>query len=156
MAHGIEVRVPFLDRYFLDAVMNINGAAKRPDKATGKGEKYIVRAAFDDKNDPYLPSEILWRQKEQFSDGVGYSWIDGLQAYCNKVVSDKDFAQAADRFPHNTPATKEAFLFRTIFEKHFPQKSAVQTVLKWVPLWQKNTDPSGRASQVHEKTVEKN
>ncbi len=153
MAHGIEVRVPFLDRYFLDAVMNINGGAKRPDRATGKAEKYIVRAAFDDKNDPYLPSEILWRQKEQFSDGVGYSWIDGLQAHCNKVVSDKDFATAAERFPHNTPATKEAFLFRSIFEKHYPQKSAVESVLKWVPLWQKNTDPSGRASEVHENAV---
>lgn len=154
MAHGIEVRVPFLDRYFLDAVMNIKGAAKQPNKALGKAEKYILRAAFDDKNDPYLPSEILWRQKEQFSDGVGYSWIDGLVEFCNKTVSDKDFATAAERYPHNTPATKEAFYFRTIFEKYYPHKDAIQSVLKWVPKWQKNTDPSGRVADVHEQRVE--
>jgi asparagine synthase (glutamine-hydrolysing) len=154
MAHGIEVRVPFLDRYFLDAVMNINGNAKRPDRSVGKGEKYILRAAFDNKSDPYLPSEILWRQKEQFSDGVGYSWIDGLVAYCDKVVSDKDFALAAERFPHNTPATKEAFYFRVIFEKYYPHKDAIKSVLKWVPKWQKNTDPSGRVCDVHEQKVE--
>ena len=154
MAHGIEVRVPFLDRYFLDAVMNIKGAAKQPNKALGKAEKYILRAAFDDNNDPYLPSEILWRQKEQFSDGVGYSWIDGLVEFCNKTVSDKDFATAAERYPHNTPATKEAFYFRTIFEKYYPHKDAIQSVLKWVPKWQKNTDPSGRVADVHEQRVE--
>lgn len=155
MAHGLEVRVPFLDRYFLDAVMNFKGSAKRPDKANGIMEKHILRSAFEDKNDPYLPAEILWRQKEQFSDGVGYSWIDGVVAYCNEHVSDAEFATAAERFPHNTPATKEAFYFRTIFEKHFPSESAAKTVLKWVPKWQKNEDPSGRANEVHEKSVAK-
>jgi asparagine synthase (glutamine-hydrolysing) len=154
MAHGLEGRVPFLDRYFLDAVMNIKGADKQPNRALGKGEKYILRAAFDDKNDPYLPQEILWRQKEQFSDGVGYSWIDGIVAFCNKIVSDKDFATAAERFPHNTPTTKEAFYFRTIFEKHYPHKDAIKSVLKWIPKWQKNDDPSGRVADVHEQRVE--
>lgn len=81
MAHGLEVRVPFLDRYFLDVAMNIKGNHKRPDKSIGKHEKYILRAAFDDAKDPYLPTDILWRQKEQFSDGVGYSWIDGIVNY---------------------------------------------------------------------------
>jgi asparagine synthase (glutamine-hydrolysing) len=154
MAHGLEVRVPFLDRYFLDAVMNIKGADKRPNRSLGKAEKYILRAAFDDKNDPYLPQEILWRQKEQFSDGVGYSWIDGIVAYCNNAVSDADFATAAERYPHNTPTTKEAFYFRTIFEKYYPHKDAIQSVLKWIPKWQKNDDPSGRVADVHEQRVE--
>ncbi len=154
MAWGLEARVPFLDRHFLDAVMTMDPAAKRPDKANGKPEKYILRSAFDDKNDPYLPTDILWRQKEQFSDGVGYSWIDSLIAHCNSVVSDADFATAATRFPHNTPATKEAFYIRTIFEKHFPQESAIKSVLKWIPMWQKNTDPSGRVADVHEQKVD--
>lgn len=154
MAHGLEARVPFLDRHFLDDVMSMEASAKRPDKSKGKPEKYILRAAFADETNPYLPSEILWRQKEQFSDGVGYSWIDGLVEFCNNAVSDEEFATAAKRFPHNTPATKEAFYFRTIFEKHFPQESAVKSVLKWVPKWQKNTDPSGRVADVHENRVE--
>lgn len=155
MAHGLEVRVPFLDRYFLDVAMNIRGNSKQPDRSIGKPEKYILRAAFDDKKDPYLPPEILWRQKEQFSDGVGYSWIDGITDYCNKTVSDKEFATAAERFPYNTPATKEAFYFRAIFEKHYPQESAAKSVLKWIPKWQTNTDPSGRVCDVHEMKVEK-
>lgn len=154
MAHGLEVRVPFLDRYFLDAVMNFNGASKRPDRSLGKPEKYILRAAFEDKNDPYLPDEILWRQKEQFSDGVGYSWIDGVVAHCNKVVSDAEFATATTKYPHNTPATKEAFYFRSVFEKYYPEDSAVKSVLKWVPKWQKNTDPSGRVADVHVNRVD--
>jgi asparagine synthase (glutamine-hydrolysing) len=150
MAHGLEARVPFLDRYFLDAVMNFKASSKRPDKSNGIIEKHILRAAFDDKNDPYLPDDILWRQKEQFSDGVGYSWIDGLKAYCENAVSDKDFTTAAERFPHNTPETKEGFYFRCIFEKHFPQESSAKSVLKWVPKWQTSTDPSGRVCDVHE------
>lgn len=149
MAHGLEVRVPFLDRYFMDAVMNFKGSSKRPDKSLGKPEKYILRAAFDDKEDPYLPSDILWRQKEQFSDGVGYSWIDGIVAFCNKTISDKEFETAGERFPYNTPTTKEAFYFRKIFEKHFPNEYAAKSVLKWVPKWQENTNPSGRVSDVH-------
>jgi asparagine synthase (glutamine-hydrolysing) len=154
MAHGLEVRVPFLDRYFLDAAMNIRGNGKQPDRSIGKPEKYILRAAFEDKTDPYLPEDILWRQKEQFSDGVGYSWIDGVADYCNKKVTDKEFAGAAEQFPYNTPTSKEAFYFRSIFAKYYPQESSAKAVLKWIPKWQKNTDPSGRVCDVHEKKVE--
>jgi asparagine synthase (glutamine-hydrolysing) len=149
MAFGIEARVPFLDRRFLDVAMSIRPEDKQPDRSSGKMEKYIVRKAFDDKNDPFLPDSILWRQKEQFSDGVGYNWIDQIIQYCNTKVSDKEFAQAATLFPHNTPATKEAFYFRTLFHKHFPEESAAKTVLKWIPKWQANTDPSGRVNESH-------
>jgi asparagine synthase (glutamine-hydrolysing) len=154
MAHGLEVRVPFLDRYFLDDVMTIRGEDKLANRAAGRLEKYILRKAFEDTKNPYLPSEILWRQKEQFSDGVGYNWIDRLQAHCENAVTDAEFAKAAELFPHNTPATKEAFYIRQIFEKHFPQPDAIKSVTKWVPKWQKNSDPSGRASDIHEKTTE--
>ncbi|MDP4186730.1 MAG: asparagine synthase B [Bacteroidota bacterium] len=153
MAHGLEVRVPFLDRHFIDVAMGIRPQDKRPDLAKGKPEKYVLRKAFDDQANPYLPDNILWRQKEQFSDGVGYSWIDGIVAYCNQQVSDAEFATAAKRFPHNTPKTKEAFYYRTIFEKFYPEQSAIHSVLKWVPKWQKNDDPSGRVCDNHEHKV---
>lgn len=154
MAFGLEARVPFLDRRFLDTAMVIRPEDKMPNRSAGKIEKYIVRKAFEDKNDPFLPDSILWRQKEQFSDGVGYNWIDQIIQYCNSKVSDAEFATAAERFPHNTPATKEAFYFRSIFEKHYPQQSAAKTVLKWIPKWQKNEDPSGRVCDNHEQRVE--
>jgi asparagine synthase (glutamine-hydrolysing) len=154
MAFGLEARVPFLDRKFLDVAMTIRPEDRMPKRSEGRMEKYIVRKAFDDKNDPYLPESILWRQKEQFSDGVGYNWIDQIIQYCNKQVSDAEFATAAERFPHNTPATKEAFYFRTIFEKHYPQQTAAKTVLKWIPKWQKNEDPSGRVCDTHEQKVD--
>jgi asparagine synthase (glutamine-hydrolysing) len=149
MAHGLEVRVPFLDWYLHDVVMSIHPRYKRPDRNAGIIEKHILRAAFDDKENPYLPSEILWRQKEQFSDGVGYSWITGIIDFCEKAISDEEFSLAALKYPHNTPATKEAYYFRRIFEKHFPQPQAAKTVLKWVPKWQKNADPSGRVADHH-------
>ncbi|HEX2936586.1 MAG TPA: asparagine synthase B [Bacteroidales bacterium] len=154
MAFGLEARVPFLDRKFLDVAMTIRPEDRMPKRSEGRMEKYIVRKAFDDKQDPYLPESILWRQKEQFSDGVGYNWIDQIIQYCNKQVSDAEFATAAERFPHNTPATKEAFYFRTIFEKHYPQQTSAKTVLKWVPKWQKNEDPSGRVCDNHEKKID--
>lgn len=149
MAHGIEARVPFLDREFLDVAMTIRPEDKLPNKLIGRPEKFILREAFNDKEDPYLPQSILWRQKEQFSDGVGYSWIDGIVAYCNSMVSDKEFLTSPKRFPHNTPATKEAFFYRSIFEKFYPQESAIKTVMRWEPKWQKNTDPSGRVCDTH-------
>jgi asparagine synthase (glutamine-hydrolysing) len=155
MAWGLEARVPFLDRRFLDVAMAIRPEDRMPNRAAGIMEKHVVRAAFDDKNDPYLPASILWRQKEQFSDGVGYNWIDQIVAFCNANVSDKEFATAAERFPISTPATKEAFYFRAIFDKHFPQESSAKSVVRWFPKWQTNQDPSGRANQVHEKTIEK-
>jgi len=154
MANGIEAREPMLDKDFLDKVIRLHPRLKRPFRA-GQGqeariEKYILRKAFDDKAQPYLPESILWRQKEQFSDGVGYSWIDGLVAHCEAAVSDKEFARASELYPHNTPETKEAFYIRSIFHKHFPQEASAKTVSKWIPKWQKNTDPSGRANEVHE------
>uniref|UniRef100_A0A914IDQ2 Asparagine synthetase [glutamine-hydrolyzing] n=1 Tax=Globodera rostochiensis TaxID=31243 RepID=A0A914IDQ2_GLORO len=154
MANSLEVRVPFLDKQFLALAMSIAPAHKRPKMEPGKTErpmeKWILRKAFEDKDDPFLPDEILWRQKEQFSDGVGYGWIDELIDHCSAQISDEEMANASAIFPHNTPATKEAFFVRKIFHKHFPSNSATQTVLKWVPKWQKNEDPSGRANAMHE------
>ena len=131
-------------------------------------EKWILRKAFDDKENPYIPSEILWRQKEQFSDGVGYGWIDTLTKYCSEQVTDEEvclllgglsinfalqMANSSVTFPHNTPTTKEAYFIRKIFLEHYPSQSAAESVLKWIPKWQSNTDPSGRASTVHEQSV---
>jgi asparagine synthase (glutamine-hydrolysing) len=148
MAHGLEARVPFLDKAFLDVAMKIKGEEKQPKTYDGK-EKYILRKAFDTPEQPYLPDEVLWRQKEQFSDGVGYNWIDTLIEYCASQVTDDQMEQAATLFPYNTPATKEAYYYRTIFHKYYPQVSAAQTVRKWIPKWQENQDPSGRANAAH-------
>lgn len=158
MAWGVEARVPFLDKDFLNVAMGIDPAEKMIDKSKGRIEKYILRKAFDDEANPYLPSEVLWRQKEQFSDGVGYSWIDGLKAHADSVVSDEQLKQAANRFPDNPPRTKESYWYRTIFESHFPQKAAADTVpggpsvacstptaALWDAAWAGQEDPSGRA-----------
>jgi asparagine synthase (glutamine-hydrolysing) len=148
MAHGLEARVPFLDRDFLEVAMMID--AKEKQHATYQGiEKYILRKAFDTIENPYLPDEILWRQKEQFSDGVGYNWIDELIDYCTEQVSDFEMKTASIKYPYNTPTTKEAYFYRELFHEHFPQDSAAKTVLKWVPRWQENEDPSGRANTKH-------
>lgn len=148
MAHGLEARVPFLDKAFLNLAIKIRPEEKQP-ATYGGVEKYILRKAFDTPERPYLPDSVLWRQKEQFSDGVGYSWIDALIEYGTAQVTDEEMAKAAELFPHNTPATKEAFYYRTIFHKHFPQESAAKTVRKWIPKWQENQDPSGRANKAH-------
>lgn len=148
MAHGLEARVPFLDKAFLDAAMTIKAEEKQPKTYNGV-EKYILRKAFDTPEKPYLPQEVLWRQKEQFSDGVGYNWIDTLIDYCSSKVSDEALEKAAERFPYNTPTTKEAYFYRAIFHKHYPQTAAAQTVRKWIPKWQENQDPSGRANAAH-------
>jgi len=157
-AWGVEARVPFLDREFLDVAMTINPA----DKMTGQGriEKHILREAFSE----LLPESIAWRQKEQFSDGVGYGWIDSLKDYAAEHVSDEQMARAEGRFPFNTPASKEAYLFRSLFEKQFPLVSAAQTVpggptvacstpeaVLWDQSLQQLNDPSGRAMRsVHQ------
>lgn len=148
MAHGLEARVPFLDKAFLDVAMKIKGEEKQPKTYDGV-EKYILRKAFDTPEQPYLPQEVLWRQKEQFSDGVGYSWIDTLIEFCASQVTDEQMEKAAELYPYNTPATKEAYYYRTIFHKYYPQVSAAQTVRKWIPKWQENQDPSGRANAAH-------
>ena len=113
MAHGLEARVPFLDRDMLDATMELDGEFKlrKAGEETQFIEKWLLRAAFDTPEQPFLPSEVLWRQKEQFSDGVGYSWIDGLKEHAARMVSDSDMESAAVRFPYNTPTTKEGCYF---------------------------------------------
>ena len=157
-AWGVEGRVPFLDKEFLDVAMRTNPASKMCPGSTI--EKRIVREAFAD----MLPEEVAWRQKEQFSDGVGYSWIDTLKQITSEQVSDEQMAHAAERFPINTPLCKEEYYYRSIFEEHFPSKSAALSVpheasvacstaiaLEWDEAWKNMNDPSGRAvAGVHE------
>jgi len=153
-AWGLEARVPFLDPEFLEVAMNIDPADKMIRAGEGRMEKYILRKAFDG----WIPDEILWRQKEQFSDGVGYSWIDSLKAFAEKEVSDSAMANAAYRVPTKTPPTKEAYLYRSIYEEHFKNPSAVDlvpdgpsiacstpTAVRWDAAWANQADPSGRA-----------
>ncbi|KAL7734739.1 hypothetical protein ACLKA6_011027 [Drosophila palustris] len=156
MAKGVELRVPFLDTSFVNYVMNIRPEDKIPgplnefkNEQKFRLEKFVLRAAFAEE---YLPDSVLWRQKEQFSDGVGYDWIDSIRRVATSHVTDEEFAQAADRFPFNTPTTKEAFYYRCIFEQQFPGEAAARTVVRWVPRldWGCPEDPSGRAQAVHQ------
>lgn len=153
-AWGVEARVPFLDKEFIDVAMRLNPQDKMC--VDGRMEKWILRKAFD--NGEFLPPEILWRQKEQFGDGVGYSWIDSIKDYADETISDQQMKTAEFRFPVNTPDTKEGYLFRTIFEEYFPQESAVKCVpggksiacstveaLAWDESFLNAADPSGRA-----------
>ncbi|CEQ43032.1 SPOSA6832_04926, partial [Sporobolomyces salmonicolor] len=164
MAWGLEARVPFLDKEFLEVSLGIKPEQKMFSKGTleqkdqdGRPimEKYVLRKAFDvaPKGErAYLPDEILWRQKEQFSDGVGYSWIDGLKDHAAKTISDEQMASAAERWALDTPETKEAYLIRQIFEGHFPSEAAAKTAVRWIPRadWGCAADPSGRAVAIHE------
>ena len=157
-AWGVEGRVPFLDKEFLDVAMRLNPASKMcPGKTI---EKKIVREAFSD----MLPESVAWRQKEQFSDGVGYSWIDTLKAMTSAAVSDDEMAHASERFPLNPPRNKEEYFYRTIFEEHFPSESAARSVpsvpsvacstaeaLEWDKCFKDMNEPSGRAvKDVHQ------
>ncbi|KAK7559946.1 asparagine synthetase [Phyllosticta citricarpa] len=150
-AWGVEARVPFLDREFLELCMNIDPADKMITK--DRIEKYILRRAFDTTdepdNKPYLPEKILWRQKEQFSDGVGYGWIDALKDNAELHVSDEDMKNPKPEWGSDVPDTKEAYWYRCMFDEHFPTYCA-GTVKRWVPTWSKQTDPSGRAIAIHE------
>ncbi|MDR0835783.1 MAG: asparagine synthase B [Tannerella sp.] len=151
-AWGVEGRVPFLDKEFLDIAMRLNPEAKM---APGKViEKKILREAFED----YLPESVAWRQKEQFSDGVGYGWIDTLKKIAEDTISDEEMANAAVRFPINPPMNKEEYRYRSIFEEHFPSESAARSVpsvpsiacstaeaLAWDASFQNMNEPSGRA-----------
>ena len=157
-AWGVEGRVPFLDKEFLDVAMRTNPQAKLCPGTTM--EKRIVREAFAD----MLPEEVAWRQKEQFSDGVGYSWIDTLKRITAEAVSDEQMAHAAERFPVNPPQNKEEYYYRSIFAEHFPSESAARSVpseasvacstsiaLEWDASFKGMNDPSGRAVKgVHE------
>lgn len=159
MAWGLEARVPFLDKEFLELCMNIDPKEKMITKEGGRMEKYILRKAFDTTDEPdvkpYLPEEILWRQKEQFSDGVGYSWIDGLKDTAERVISDEIFAAPKSAWGDDVPTTKEAFWYRLKFDALFPQKTAADTVMRWVPKadWGCAEDPSGRYAQIHDQHV---
>jgi len=158
-AWGVEGRVPFLDKEFLDVAMRLNPQSKMCPGATI--EKKIVREAFAD----MLPQEVAWRQKEQFSDGVGYSWIDTLKKITSDQVSDEQMKHAAERFPINPPQNKEEYYYRSIFAEHFPSDSAARSVpsvpsvacstaeaLAWDASFKNMNDPSGRAvAGVHEK-----
>jgi asparagine synthase (glutamine-hydrolysing) len=151
-AWGVEGRVPFLDKEFMDVAMRLNPKDKMA--VNGKMEKWILRKAFED----YLPASVAWRQKEQFSDGVGYNWIDTLKALTAKEVSDDQLKNARYRFPINPPANKEEYFYRTIFSEHFPSDSAAKCVpsvpsvacstpeaLAWDASFRNLNDPSGRA-----------
>lgn len=159
-AWGVEGRVPFLDKEFLDVAMRTNPEAKMcPGKTM---EKRIVREAFAD----MLPEEVAWRQKEQFSDGVGYSWIDTLKQVTAAAVTDEQMTHAAERFPINPPQNKEEYYYRSIFEEHFPSESAARSVpseasvacstaiaLEWDASFKGMNDPSGRAVKgIHEQS----
>ena len=161
---GVEGRVPFLDKEFMDVAMRLNPTDKMA--GNGKIEKHILRQAFEN----YLPSEIAWRQKEQFSDGVGYNWIDTLKEIASEKVTDEQMENVANRFPIQPPMTKEEYHYRSIYSELFPSDSAalcmpsVKSVacstpiaLEWDEAFKKNADPSGRAvSSVHEKGYKKN
>ncbi|MDV7104068.1 asparagine synthase B [Vibrio sp. TH_r3] len=153
-AWGVEGRVPFLDKEFIDVAMRINPKDKMC--GNGKMEKHILRECFED----YLPDSIAWRQKEQFSDGVGYSWIDSLKELAEEKVTDQQLENAAFRFPYNTPSTKEGYMYREIFEELFPLPSAAECVpggpsiacssakaIEWDETFKNMADPSGRAIQ---------
>jgi asparagine synthase (glutamine-hydrolysing) len=156
-AWGIEGRVPFLDKEFMDVAMRINPQDKMINGE--RMEKWVVRKAFED----YLPESVAWRQKEQFSDGVGYDWIDTLKEVVNEAVTDEQLANAAFRFPLQTPTSKEEFYYRSIFESHFPSDAAAMCVpsvpsvacstpvaLEWDEAFKNMNDPSGRAvAKVH-------
>ena len=161
-AWGVEGRVPFLDKEFLDVAMRLNPAVKMcPGKTI---EKKVVRDAFAQ----LLPESVAWRQKEQFSDGVGYSWIDTLKDITSKAVSDEQMAHAAERFPVNPPMNKEEYYYRSIFEEYFPSESAARSVpsvpsvacstaeaLAWDASFKGQNEPSGRAvSGVHEEAYQ--
>lgn len=159
-AWGIEARVPFLDKEFVDIAMRVNPEAK--ECKDGKIEKNILREAFEG----YLPEEVLWRQKEQFSDGVGYDWIDSLKEYVEEAITDDMMTSAIYKFPVNTPDTKEAYFYRMIFEEHFPSDAAIKCVphgksvacstveaLAWDESFLNNADPSGRAAGIHNDSI---
>ncbi|CCP06544.1 asparagine synthase B [Erwinia amylovora] len=157
-AWGVEARVPFLDKKFLDVAMRINPQDKMCG-SNGKMEKHILRQCFAS----YLPESVAWRQKEQFSDGVGYSWIDTLKEMAAAQVSDQQLETARFRFPYNTPTSKEAYLYRAIFAELFPLPSAAECVpggpsvacssakaIEWDEAFKNMDDPSGRAVGVHQ------
>ena len=154
MSWGLEARVPFLDRSFLQTIMPIHPTLKL--NKSIKSEKFILRKAFSEEvsGEKYLPDEILWRQKEQFSDGVGYSWIDGVKEHAENQISEDEFTAEVEKMTNagetDIPKTREALYYRRIFDKLFPNRSSI--VPRWIPRtdWDGvSYDPSGRAQKVH-------
>jgi asparagine synthase (glutamine-hydrolysing) len=158
MAWGVEPRVPFLDVEFLDVAMRMDAQAKMVDKSGGASKRGIEKAVLREAFEGYLPDSILWRQKEQFSDGVGYGWIDGLKAHAERQVGDRELERADRRFPVNPPQTKEAYWYRSLFEDAFPGDACARTVpggksiacsssaaIAWDASFANAADPSGRA-----------
>ncbi|PGH22941.1 asparagine synthase (glutamine-hydrolyzing) [Polytolypa hystricis UAMH7299] len=149
-AWGLEARVPFLDKEFLEVTMGIDPKEKMITK--DRIEKYILRKAFDTTDEPdvkpYLPQKILWRQKEQFSDGVGYGWIDALKDNAASNVTDEMMKNPKVEWGDDIPDTKEAYWYRLMFDEHFPPYCA-STVSRWAPTWSEQSDPSGRAIATH-------
>jgi asparagine synthase (glutamine-hydrolysing) len=173
MAHGLELRFPLLDRAFIDHAMSIDPADRMPKPRVAGGrpvEKWLLRAAFDEPSDPWLPDSALWRQKEQFSDGVGYAWVDTIRAIAERRLPAGALEHAAERFPEATPTNAEMYWMRELFEARFVTgrtagRSPLATVgsgpsvacstpeaLAWDPSWLKHAgDISGRAiADVHE------
>ena len=162
-AWGVEGRVPFLDKEFMDVAMRLNPKDKMA--GNGKMEKWILRKAFEN----HLPESVVWRQKEQFSDGVGYNWIDTLRELTSSNVNDEQMQQVNERFPVNPPMNKEEYYYRSIFEKHFPSSQAARCVpsvpsvacstpiaLEWDAAFKKMVDPSGRSvAGVHDQSYNK-
>ncbi|MFN3203018.1 MAG: asparagine synthase B [Bradymonadia bacterium] len=176
MAHGLELRFPYLDRAFIELAMSMDPAHRQPLPGPDGWpiEKAIIRQAFDDADDPWLPAEVLWRQKEQFSDGVGYDWVDTLRAFADERLTPEQWAARGERFPEDTPTTGEMYWMRELFEEAFVTdkvsgRSAIATVgtgrsiacstpeaLSWDPAWETfSGDISGRAmADVHRKGAE--
>jgi asparagine synthase (glutamine-hydrolysing) len=164
---GVEVRVPFLDKDFMTVVMNLDPKYKMIGAESRYIEKYILRSAFSDPQDPVLPDSVLWRQKEQFSDGVGYGWIDGLKDHAARIIPDVDLANVSAEYAYNTPSSKEALWYRRIFDSHFPGRYAALTLpgnlsstvacstakaIEWDESFRNALDPSGRSvKDVHNK-----
>ncbi|CAD8049746.1 unnamed protein product [Paramecium sonneborni] len=158
LAWGIETRPPFMNKQWIEYVMQIDPKYKMINAFEPQMEKFILRKAFEDLEHPFVPQDILWRQKEQFSDGVGYSWRDGIIKRANQLISDQEFSQASTKYPVSTPRDKEQYWFRQIYSSYFTSESAVLTVpyarsiacstekaLEWDEAFKKNTDESGRA-----------
>ena len=147
-AHGLEVRVPFLDKEFINYILSLDSKYKvNYDENGTRIEKYILRKSFEGN---YLPDDILWRQKDAFSDAVGYNWVTSIKEHANNEISDEEFANRDEIYPHNTPDTKEAFYYRKIFEEYYPGRANLISEI-WRPLWSDTNEPSATQLNIHKK-----
>ena len=147
-AHGLEVRVPFLDKEFINYILSLDSKYKiNYDEYGTRIEKYILRKSFEGN---YLPDDILWRQKDAFSDAVGYNWVTSIKEFANNEISDDEFSNREELYPYNTPDTKEAFYYRKIFEEYYPGRAELISEM-WRPLWSDTTEPSATALSIHKK-----